>query len=257
MMMRRALWEASELASGWLSGAVAGVAALLSAILAAFVDPIAGAIALTVTLVGLAAIFVYALMVKARFEGPYVVIGNDVTWDLTGRNGEVAKISNHRHVRFNYRCTVIVDRVYDMPRGTIETLKPDYGTPISSGIKPKGEYAIVELRADRQRNEEHHLTYQLTMANGFSKPEQCWIEHAPIERTKKAELDVVFPAEHRPTDVTLLRESNGRTEDLKQVGGWEDNMKSALWEEGGRVHFRLRERPKRGETYRLDWKWEG
>jgi hypothetical protein len=254
--MRGALGEASELASRWLSGAAVALAALLSIILGAFVDPIIGAIALVLTLVALVIAFTYALRVKALFEGPYEVLDNDISWELSGDKGEIATIRNHRHVRFNYRCAVIVERINGMPVGTIETLAPEYGAVIKRAKRRDEEYAIVELPADKQRNEEGHLTYELTLKEGFPTPEECWIGHATAERTKKANLDVTFPVNHRPIGLTLWRESSKKTEEVKEIQGWEEGMRCASWTEGGRVHFRLRERPKRTETYRLEWIWE-
>ncbi len=253
--MGKALGEASQLASGRLGGAVVATAVLLSIILGSFVTPIAGAISLVVTLIALAAAFLYALQMRALYEGPYTVRDNDVSWDISGDEGEVAKIRNHRHVRFNYRCVVVVERLKGMPPATIETLVPEYGNVIKVGRRPDEDYVIVELPADKERGDEGHLAYHVTQRDGFMAPEQCWIGHATAKGTRKAKLDVAFPPTRHPVDVTLWRESNDKTEPVKEVEGWEDGMRAAIWTEGGRVHFRLRERPKRKEVYRLEWAW--
>jgi hypothetical protein len=255
--VRRALGEASALAAGKLSGAVVALAVLLSIILGSFVNPIAGGIALAVTLVALVIAFIYALRMKGLYEGPYAVRDNDVSWDISGDSGELAKIRNHRHVRFNYRCVVVVERLKGMPPETIETLVPEYGEVIKVGRRPDEDYVIVELPADKERGDVVHLAYQLTQRDGFMRPEQRWIGHATAKGTRKAKLDVAFPPTRPPVNVTLWRESNDKTESVKTVEGWEDGMRAAMWTEGGRVHFRLRERPKRKEVYRLEWEWDG
>lgn len=253
--MRRALREAGELASGWLSGAIVALSVLLSAVLGTLINPIAGAITLAVTLVALAAAFVYALRMKALYDGPYSVRDNDVSWDLQGDRGEVAHIRNHRVVRFNYQCIVIVERLKGMPAETIKTLVPDYGKVIKVGKRLDEDYVIVELPTDKVRGDEAHLSYRVTQKDGFNTPEECWIGHATAKGTRKAKLDVAFPPTRKPVEVKLRRESNEKTEVVKTVEGWEDGMKAALWSEGGRVHFRLRERPKGKEIYRLEWVW--
>jgi hypothetical protein len=240
----------------WLGGAVVAVAALAAAVLGTIVSPIAAAAAFAVILVALGAAFVYALRMRTLFEGPYAVIDNEVFWTLKGPKGRDGSIRNLRYVRFNYRCAVIVERVGGMPDDTIKALRSEYGSVVKTGKRPGGdEYAIIELAADKQRNDKTHLISTLGLSNAFSSPEDCWIGHVTVGRTKKAKLDVVFPEGEPPKDLRLWRKSSDSTEDIPLSGGPGDGRRTASWEENGCVCFRLRERPKRLEEYRLEWKW--
>jgi hypothetical protein len=253
--MREALREAREVLSGWWSGGFVAACALLAAFLGTVVSPIAAAITIVVMFFIVAAGFTYALRIRALFDGPYVLLDNEVSWELDGTNGEKACVRNHRHVRFNYRCAVILERISGMPDGTILSFQPEYGTTVKAGKRPDEEYAIVELLADKHRNDVGHLTSRLTLNKAFDSQTDCWIEHEVTKQTKKAKLDVAFPVDLKPADVRLWRESSDKTEPVPETEGWEDGNGVALWTEAGRLHFRLRERPKRVELYRLEWRW--
>src|SRR4051794_12818337 len=82
------------------SAAGIGLLALIGALVAVFVNPAAAAIVTAALFVVLAAMFVYALRQRSRFDGPYQVLESEARWELSDPR---AVVCTRRIVaRFNY-----------------------------------------------------------------------------------------------------------------------------------------------------------
>jgi hypothetical protein len=245
--MRRGLTEGLKSAlTSPIAAASLGLLGFASAVIGALADEAAAAITAAAVLVALTALLIYALRVKAAFDGPYKVLESETLWDLRDPDGSVAVMTKTQRVRFYYSTPVMSDRAWnDTGCDPFRDYSADHGTKVGTTINHGSEYhAIIQLYSQAERGDDRTLASYRTERDQFPKPHDEWIELKQSQRGPSA-MTVIFPTHRPPHNVRLWRSKHNRTVELN------------LPTEGGRKVYRL---PKvemaPGEQYILKWDWQ-
>lgn len=252
---RRAVGEAAEriLSNRWANPSLT-VLGVVAVAIGAVASPIAAAIFGAGAVLALAVISGYALLVRHAYAGPYDIISTETIWDMCEPDAGTVKITMRRHVRFNFRCTVVVDRAWGDFDDPFSDLGCEHGEVVYRGKRGPDHIALVLLKPERQRSDETNLLSQFSVANTFRGTSE-WVEFGVNKVTKSAMFEVRFPASRPPRNVRLLRDSTGRTTDVYQKKSVTAAERDGLLHDDGRTVFRVIERPKENEKYTLNWEW--
>jgi hypothetical protein len=218
---------------------------LAGTLVATLISATAGAIVGAALFLGAVVLLAFALRTKALYEGPFVVLEETTTWDLTRDNAREAVVTKNQLVRFNH--SMIAHTEYAWGDGELfADFQCDYGRLVDRVKDGDKEYIIIALPAERVRGEEARLVSHRTVRNGFPADSE-WMNWELRYKSYRSTLVMRFDLARPPKNLRYRRESDGKT--LKA------DEKSVSDEGGARV-FRLSERaPYPGEEYQIRWDW--
>jgi hypothetical protein len=122
----------------------------------------------------------------------------------------------------------------------------EYGRALEKVSDGSKQYMIIALPAENKRGDEASLVSHRTVRDGFLADSE-WIEYGTRYRSRRQTLVIRFPEGRPPTELTVRRQSDGRTRQADE---------RTLTKEGARRVFRSSDaKPKVGEEYLIQWRW--
>ena len=179
--------------------------------------------------------------------GLYDVLEHDIRLELRDRSGHQAVYSKRQKVRF-LQNNVIAFQDQAWGDGDIfADYKCSPGVPVDRYREGYRYRILISLRQTKNRGDIEEFQIERHIRDGYTKHDgylQTNIDHP----TQKLSLSVVFPAQRKPTEVTLLEQRAERTTIL----GNEHfrRLANGNW----LVEWRT-ERAKYLENYILRWRW--
>ncbi|MFC1878927.1 hypothetical protein ACFLZW_03340 [Chloroflexota bacterium] len=180
-------------------------------------------------------------------DGMYEVLDYETTLELRDPGGKKATLKKREKVRFlqdniiayqdqawgdgeylrNYRC---------MPGKPVDRYRAGYKT-----------YILISLREVKNRGDVGQFKFEWGIQNGFLKPDGFWATEIS-HRTKRIQVDVIFPKSRPPTSVSIFEKNSGRTHSLGEdaITQLPNRKWQVTWKKS---------KPRLYEQYLLKWNW--
>ena len=180
-------------------------------------------------------------------EGMYKVLDYESTLELLDDQGQQARFEKHERVLYLQNNILAYQ---DQAWGDGEILI-DYqcspGTVVDQYRPGRKTYLLLSLREMKERGnvDEFHITWKLQ--NAFLREQEQW-DTEVRHRTKRMQIQIIFPKSRPPKRVWLIEYLRRRTTPLppEHMQQLPDNRWSVKWET---------EKPRLHEEYTLKWEW--
>ena len=195
------------------------------------------------------AIWKFVPLLKDRFtrSGIYEVLEYETTLELHDPKGKKATVNKRQKVRYLQDHIIAYQ---DQAWGDGEILM-DYkcspGVPVDRYQFGHKTIILISLRKEKNKGSTDEFNIQWRMDSGFMKDVESWatvIQH----KTKHLKVEIIFPANRPPTQVTLLDSKRRKTSNLG------DNIKTQLPDGRWQVSWE-KFKPKLYAEYILEWQW--
>jgi hypothetical protein len=227
-----------------MAAATLGGLGLVAALLVSLASPVAGAVAVSTVFVAGAALFIFALLQRGSFGGPYRILDEERIWDIVDVGTSI--VTRKLHVRFNYRAVVVTEPAWGGGDQFVD-YHAEHGELVGRVRDGSREFVVVLLKTIRQRGETARLLSRKRVENPHARADRGWIEHEIANPSHRTTVIIRFPAHKRPRSVEFRRRDGGRTHTA------DDSHMSV---EGDRAVFRFfTKAPKTGDVYVFTWAW--
>ena len=228
--------------TGALLTAICGLAGI---VIAALIDPAAAAVASAAMLVGLTALFIFALRQRSLYAGPYRVIDETIIWQLSDPGGNQVFVEKRQRVRFNHLAIAHIE-LASGDGDLFASFDCNFGETIQRFPRDGEEGLLILLKPERTRDEEVELRSRREISDGFEGSSQ-WITYLFSTSSKRSEFVVEFP-------------SNCMVENVRITGPTGHGSRPAkadeLRDERGRKVLRLQPRAYRqNQVLKVTWTW--
>jgi hypothetical protein len=180
-------------------------------------------------------------------EGIYEVLDYECQLELKGKDGRLANIKKREKIRyFQDYITSYQDQAWG-DGGIFINYKCSPGLAVDEYRLGHNTYKLISLREFRNKGDMDEFNTEWSMQNGFLKSTGFWgtgINH----RTKKVTVEVIFPKDRPPLQVSVTESNLQRTQLLGRDNqrSLPDGRQRIIWE---------KENPRLYENYVLKWEW--
>jgi hypothetical protein len=180
-------------------------------------------------------------------EGMYEVLEYESILELKDIRGKRAFFRKREKVRY-LQDNIIAYQDQAWGDGQIlQNYRCSPGVPVDVYRPGRKTYILVSLREVKNQGEIDEFNIEWGINNGFLRSKERW-ETEIRHRMRLLKLQVLFPKERPPINVSLIEDTRQRTLTLDE----EDNTKlpDGRW----LISWEM-QRPKLHETYILNWEW--
>lgn len=180
-------------------------------------------------------------------EGMYEVLEHEAILELVDAKGKRAIVHKRQKVRYLQNNIIAYQ---DQAWGDGEILVDYQCSPGKEADRYRVGHktnVLISLREVKERGEEDEFNIQWEFRNSFTQSVEEWgteISH----RTKKLKIQVVFPQERRPHQVSLVEHLRQRTRLIARdaIKRLPNGRYAATWEI---------DKPRLHEQYSFKWEW--
>lgn len=196
-----------------------------------------------VVFVGLALLSRY--VVRQLFDGAFYVRSNRTTWEILRTDGSLSLFDKHLDLKVQRdRVSSFNDWVWG-DGGDYESFRCKPGEAVDFYDDGKNHHTLISLRRDLSRGQDLKLHIHREYRDGFTK-ETEYIDFATPERTRLAEVSVIFPRDrHCKTAYWSAPGKRRKSLDASHFTNLED----------GRQKLSVVFKPRRWTPYTLEWEW--
>jgi hypothetical protein len=180
-------------------------------------------------------------------EGMYEVLEYESTLELKDKKGEKAGLKKREKIRY-LQDNIIAYQDQAWGDGKILiNYRCAPGTPVDRYRSGYKTHILISLREVKNKGDLDEFNIEWGIRNGFLRKAGFWateINH----RTNKVKVQIIFPEERPPLEISMLEKNSQRTLPLGKENKLQlpDGRWMILWE---------RAKPRLYEHYIFNWEW--
>ena len=190
---------------------------------------------------------VYELVRAARAQGIYEVLEHATTINLLDPRGDVALIERHQTLRIlQDHVAAITDRAWGDGEALAE-YRCSPGVPVDCYTDGARHALLISLREIKNRGDVVKMVIHRKMLKSFIRPREWW-ETEVAHKTRRIQVNIVFPRERRCQGATVTQRSTSKTIALgpQHFQSLVDGRHKLTWTVS---------KPKLRDLYLLKWSW--